>query len=174
MIVLMAPDTTYTVNELAEEVERQRKRLDSKLESEGAEFLVLGLLLVEGIQAMKAYTRFPGYDLLAFNPEKNRQRRIQVKSRWATNDDRAFLMKNFDCDIVVHVALNRGYGGRRKISSGAGREAPQIYVMPSEVAKAAQDPKSSWGKIHLRNIPDLQKYLDNWSLVRDFLELPAR
>jgi len=35
--------------------EGSRKRLDSTLEAAGAEFLVLGLLLVEGIQASKAY-----------------------------------------------------------------------------------------------------------------------
>lgn len=39
-------------------------RLDTSLESSGAEFLVLGHLLVEGIQAFKAYTNFPGYDLI--------------------------------------------------------------------------------------------------------------
>jgi hypothetical protein len=65
-------------------------RRDTKLESEGAEFLVLGLLLVERIDAMKAYTRFPGYDLLAFNPARDKVCRIQVKSRWATNYDGAF------------------------------------------------------------------------------------
>lgn len=163
--------TAYTLAEIDAEIQRQRKRLDSKLESEGAEFLVLGLLLVEGIQAIKAYTRFPGYDLLAFNPDGGRQCRIQVKSRWATNYDRAFPMKNFDCDIVVHVALNRGYRGRRRVSPGAGRSTPQIYVLPVDVVRAAQDPKSSWGKVHLRNIPDVASYIDNWSLVRDFLGL---
>lgn len=167
------PRTAYTIGELADQMDRQRKRLDSKLESEGAEFLVLGLLLVEGIQAMKAYTRFPGYDLLAFNPDSGRQCRIQVKSRWATNYDRAFLMKNFDSDIVVHVALNRGYRGNPRIRPGAGRDAPVVYVIPVEVARAALDPKSSWGKVHLRNIPDVESYVDNWSIVREFLGLPA-
>jgi len=56
----------------------QTPRLDTKLEAEGAEFLVLGLLLVEGIQATKAYTRYPGYDLLALNPDLQRQARLQV------------------------------------------------------------------------------------------------
>ena len=43
------------------------KRQDTKLESEGAEFLVLGHLLIEGISAYKAYINFPGYDLMAVN-----------------------------------------------------------------------------------------------------------
>ncbi|BAZ18683.1 hypothetical protein NIES4071_105680 (plasmid) [Calothrix sp. NIES-4071] len=46
---------------------------------------------------------------VATNPEKNLSCRIQVKSRWATDFDGAFLIRNFDCDFVVLVALNRGY-----------------------------------------------------------------
>lgn len=84
-------------------------RLDSKLEAEGAEFLVLGLLLTEGIQAVKNYTKFPGYDIVAVDPERHRSCRIQVKSRWARDYDGGFLIKNFDCDFVAFVQLNRGY-----------------------------------------------------------------
>ena len=39
-------------------------RQSTKLESEGAEFLVLGYLLVEGLQAYKMYVNMPGYDVL--------------------------------------------------------------------------------------------------------------
>ncbi len=106
-----------------------RRRLDSSLEAEGAEFFVLGQLLVEGIQATKAYTNFPGYDLIAFSPETNRSCRIQVKSRWATDYDRAFPIKNFDCDFVVHIALNRGYR-RRASPENDGRRPPDVYVFP--------------------------------------------
>jgi hypothetical protein len=42
-------------------------RQDTKLESEGAEFIALGLLLTEGIRCFKAYTNFAGYDLVAMN-----------------------------------------------------------------------------------------------------------
>ena len=87
-----------------------RGRLDSRLEAEGAEFLVLAHLLIEGIQAIKAYTRFPGYDLIAADPENGTSCRIQVKSRWATDYDRGFPFTNLDCDFVVLVALNRASG----------------------------------------------------------------
>lgn len=40
-------------------------RQDTKLESQGAEFLVLGHLLIAGISACKAYVNFSGYDLTA-------------------------------------------------------------------------------------------------------------
>jgi hypothetical protein len=83
-------------------------RQDTQLESEGAEFLVLGQLLIEGIPAYKTYTNLRGYDLVATWPETNRSARIQVKSRWATNA-KQFLIKEIDCDFVVLVRLNRGY-----------------------------------------------------------------
>jgi len=57
-------------------------RQDTKLESEGAEFLVLGQLLIHRIAAYKTYTNMPGYDLVATHPEKNTSAKIQVKSRW--------------------------------------------------------------------------------------------
>lgn len=151
------------------------QRLDTKLEAEGAEFLVLGLLLVEGIQATKAYTRFPGYDLLAFNPDNQRQARLQVKSRWATDYDKGFPIKNFETDFVVHVALNRGYRYRRRqTEADDGRRAPSVYVFPVDVVAAAQRPSRTWSKVRLYDISDVESYLDNWDLVRDFLELPPR
>jgi len=51
------------------------KRLDTKLEAEAAEFLVLGRLLLERIVAFKAYVNFPGYDLIAANADRARTAR---------------------------------------------------------------------------------------------------
>jgi len=74
-------------------------RQNTTLETEGAEFLVLGQLLIEGIPAYKTYTNLRGYDLVAIWPETNRVARIQVKSRWATTAPH-FLIKNVDeCDL---------------------------------------------------------------------------
>lgn len=115
-------------------------RLDSSLESAGAEFLVLGNLLVEGIEAHKLYTNFPGYDVMAVNPQANKSCRIQVKSRWATDFDGGFPIRNFDCDFVVFVALNRGYRYRRKVTAeDSGRREPQFYVFPIEAVRKAHD-----------------------------------
>lgn len=151
-------------------------RLDTSLESSGAEFLVLGHLLIQGIQAFKAYTNFPGYDLIATNPGANTSCRIQVKSRWATDFDGGFPIKNFDCDFVVFVALNRGYRYRKKqIPENDGRKEPQFYVFPVEVIRTAQSPNSTWGKVFLRNIDSHSQYINHWELIRAFLavdELP--
>lgn len=146
-------------------------RLDTSLEQEGAEFLVLGHLLIEGIQAFKAYTNFPGYDLIATHPEKHRSCRIQVKSRWATDFDGGFPIRNFDCDFVVFVALNRGYRHHKKRSSQEdGKSDPQIYILPADVVQAAQNPNRSWGKVFLRHIDAVEQYINHWELIREFLE----
>ena len=91
---------------------KKHTRKDIKLESEGAEFLALGRLLLEKITAFKTYTNFRGYDLIATSAENNTSARIHVKSRYTTNWD-GFIIKNLDCDFVVFVPLNRGYHGLR-------------------------------------------------------------
>jgi hypothetical protein len=103
-------------------------RQDTQLESEGAEFLVLGQLLIEGIPAYKTYTNLRGYDLVATWPETNRSARIQVKSRWATNA-KQFLIKEIDCDFVVLVRLNRGYRFAAAEKMTLPPQDPEFYVL---------------------------------------------
>jgi len=148
------------------------KRLDTRLESEGAEFLVLGQLLIAGIESTKAYRNFAGFDLYATNPAAARSCRIQVKSRWATDHDGGFPIKNLDSDFVVFVALNRGYRYRRKTrQSDDGLRPPDFFVFPTAVVEAAKDPKSQWGKAFLRRMEDPNQYRDRWDLVRAFLQM---
>jgi len=151
-------------------------RLNSRLEAEGAEYLVLGALLIEGVPTYKSYARMPGYDLIATDADNNRSARIQVKSRWATDFDGGFLIANFDCDFVVFVALNRGYrhSKAKRVQQGeSGRMAPAFYVFPTEVARQAIYVKSSWGKVFLNAIPDVSSYRDNWGPITAFLTQPA-
>lgn len=148
------------------------RRQDTKLEAEGAEFLVLGMLLVEGLHAFKAYTNFAGYDLVALEPGSGRSARIQVKSRWATNYDRSFPIRNFDCDFVVLAALNRGYRfGRSSESPGGGRSPPRLYCFPVELVRAAQSPTDKWGKVSLTRISDAESYVEAWHLIREHLSV---
>lgn len=147
------------------------KRKDTKLESEGAEFLVLGHLLIEGISAYKAYVNFPGYDLTAVNPETGKVAKIQVKSRWATDYDKSFPIKNLDCHFVVHVALNRGYsfGKKNQQDSTEKKQSPIFYVFPIEVVKEAREVKTSWNKVKINDIKDWKKYIDKWDSIKEFL-----
>jgi hypothetical protein len=117
-----------------------RTRKDTKLESEGAEFLVLGRLLLENITAFKTYTNFPGYDLIAIDADNNTSARIQVKSRYQTNWD-GFIINNFDCEFVVFVALNRGYSRPRK-NGDTGIKEPGFYVFPISYIMQIRDPNN--------------------------------
>ena len=148
---------------------------NTKLESEGAEFLVLGLMLIEGIPCYKAYVNFPGYDLVAYNTDTQKIARLQIKSRWATNYDKSFSIKNLECDFVVHVALNRGYGfGRIAKGDDTGVRAPEFFVFPVDVVRKARNPKSTWGKTKITHIPDYMDYRENWKLIKSFLSKKAR
>jgi len=136
---------------------------NTRLESEGAEFLVLGNLLIEGIPAYKTYTNMAGYDLVATNPDKNTVARIQVKSRWKTKAE-GFIIKNIDCDFVVIVKLNRGSkDGKREILP------PEYYVIPADIIRNVPRTKG-WGKALFRDVPNLELYLNKWSLIRVFLD----
>ena len=138
-------------------------RQNTRLESEGAEFLALGQLLIQGIPSYKTYTNMPGYDLVATNPEKNRAARLQIKSRWKTKPE-GFIIKNINCDFVVIVRLNRG--SKDGLSDVL---PPEYLVLPVDIARAL--PRTpNWGKISFNSIPELESYRDNWGFVRHFLE----
>jgi hypothetical protein len=138
-------------------------RQNTHLESEGAEFLVLGNLLTLGIPSYKTYNNMPGYDITATNPERNRSARIQVKSRWRTGAE-GFIIKNFDCDFVVVVLLNRGSkDGVAKVL------APEFYVLPVETVRKLHNPGSSWGKLSLSKIPGFKEQRDQWQIISKFL-----
>ena len=138
------------------------RKLDTRLESEGAEFLVLGQLLLQKIATYKTYTNMPGYDLVATNPEANTSAKIQVKSRWRTGAT-GFPIKNFNCDFVVAAFLNRGSkDGKKEILS------PEFYVMPVKVVRSLPR-EERWSKVNLKDMPDLELYRGNWNQIADFL-----
>jgi hypothetical protein len=138
------------------------KRLNTRLESEGAEFLVLGQLLLHKIAAYKTYTNMPGYDLIATDPEHNTSARIQVKSRWRTGAS-GFPISNFDCEFVVAAFLNRGSkDGKKEVLS------PDYYVFPVGVIQGLPRDKQ-WSKVDLKHLPDREMYRENWLQIADFL-----
>ena len=140
-----------------------RTRQNTKLESEGAEFLVLGQLLIQRINTYKAYMNMPGYDLVATHPENNTSARIQIKSRWETGA-REFIIRNFDCDFVVFVRLNRG----KKAGTGE-VHPPEYFVFPVVVVKDI--PTDKLGQLRINRIANLENYRDRWDLIEDFLNV---
>ena len=143
------------------------KRKNTKLETEGAEFLVLGHLLLNRISAFKAYVNFPGYDLIAADAENNTSARIQVKSRYQTNWD-GFIIKNFECDFVVLVTLNRGFPKPKK-NGDTGIREPEFYVMPVSYVLEVRDPDNKWGKITKNRLRGIEEYKDKWNFISEFL-----
>ena len=146
---------------------KQTKRLNTRLESEAAEFLVLGNLLLLRIASYKTYTNLRGYDVVAIDPEADGLARIQVKSRWQSGAD-GFPIKNFECDFVVFVRLNRG----KKGSDSQGRQ-PEFFVFPCEVVKNACR-GGNWSKVYLRDIENPDQYCDAWNLIGRFLKGTGR
>jgi hypothetical protein len=152
----------------AQDAPEKSRHQDTSLESEGAEFLVLGNLLVAGIVAHKTYTNNPGYDLVAIDPEHGTSARIQVKSRWRTGAE-GFIIKNFDTDFVVVALLNRGSkDGRSKVAP------PEFYVLPvGEVRAAAETHGGALGKLALGRIPTFKERQSDWAAIRTFLRRPV-
>jgi hypothetical protein len=146
-----------------------QSRRNTKFESEGAEFLVLGHLLLNGIPTYKTYTNMAGYDLVATNPEENTSVKIQVKSRYNTNWD-GFIINNFDSDFVVFVALNRGFS-KKRAGLCDGIKDPNFYVFPIEYVKEIRDELNNWGKITKARMKDFEQYEDNWDLIKIKLKM---
>jgi len=148
---------------------------ETNLHSEGAEFLVLGHLLIRGIHATKAYTRFPGWDVLANHPTSGRTCRIQVKARLASDFDGGFPIKNLNAEFVVLAALNRGnrYRSARVGDPTGGERDPSFWVLPMPVVAEAAASAPKWGdsaKVHLRRLDDAAQYAGAWHLIQKYLE----
>ena len=153
---------------------RSNKSQD-RLRSEGAEFLVLGNLLIRDIHATKAYTNFPGWDVLAVNSMTGKQARIQVKSRWAT-DSGNFLVKNFECDFVVLCYLNRGFNFGKRGQTG-GLQEPSFWIFPTQyLLKLVKSGKTSgnWAEsvsFRKNKMQDQgESFKNNWDLISEFLK----
>lgn len=149
--------------EKLENMAKLSKRQNTRIESEGAEFLVLGQLLILGIPTYKTYTNMPGYDLIATSPDKHSSCRISVKSRWTTTAT-GFIIKNFDCDFVVLAKLNRGdKRGKSEIRQ------PEFFIFPVDVIKNAPG-SPGWNRISFGKIPGFKTYKDRWDFISKFLK----
>ncbi len=136
-------------------------RQNTRLEAQGAEFLVLGQLLVAGIPAYKMYVNTPGYDVLAVSPDAKRVARVSVKSRWSASA-RGVLINNFDSDFVVIVKLNKG----------APEPVPvEYFVIPTEHLSTLKRSAPPWGKLNFSTIPNFRSYINGWHRIIAFLQI---
>jgi hypothetical protein len=118
----------------------QRDALRLPVLSEGAEYLVIGYLMRRNILAYKAPPNNEGYDIICIhpNPKKvTRQIRVQVKSRYASDSNRAVPVKSktfgaFDYLIVVFQNIGYYY---RKRPVRDGLAPPEFFTLPASFVK---------------------------------------
>lgn len=132
--------------------------------SAGAEYLVMGHLMRRNILTYKAPERNEGYDLICIHPEprykpkRNQlaQVRVQVKSRYATDCDRGFPVKEksldaFDFLIVVFQNIGKFYG---KHDGFSGQREPELFTLPNDFIREHHDANSSCQKVRLRALAE--------------------
>ena len=145
----------------------KKKKLDTKLFSNGAEFLVLSKLLLSNIQAYKTYVNFEGYDLVAVNPSNNKSAKVQVKSKNQLNDSGFYLNK----DSITHTdfyvfaqtyAYKRDEGEVLLINDSVA--SPKLWVMDYKTAeknKRVDKLGTPWISMSKKSFPEAEKYLFN-------------
>lgn len=139
--------------------------------SEGAEYLVMGHLMRRNVLAYKAPPLNEGYDLICIHPDprhtpKKREKaqlRIQVKSRYQSDCDRGFPVKEssfFAFGFLVIVFLNIGNFGRGRDGS-IGTAAPEYFTLSRRFIQRNHNTSSSWQKVSLRGMNEqIAKYKD--------------
>ena len=140
-----------------------RDALRLPIVSLGAEYLVMGHLMRRNILTYKAPPNNEGYDLICIHPDPKRsskQIRVQVKSRYQTDSDRAFPVKEktFEAfDYLIVAFLNIGYFYRKK-PVREGLKEPEFFTLPNEfVRKHHRVVASGWEKVHTKAL-DLEKF----------------
>lgn len=153
------------------------KRLDTKLFSNGAEFLVMSKLLLTNIQTYKAYVNFEGYDLVCVNPKENLSAKIQVKSKNFLNDTSFYLNSDdkTESDFYVFAQTNsiKKVNEKYTIIPDSTKE-PKLYVLDFATVKQYRK-KDKKGTYYIsmsnKNIPKIDSYLNNWDQIKFFLNI---
>lgn len=132
--------------------------------SAGSEFLVMGHLMRRNILTYKAPPGNEGYDLICIHPDPRHQPlkgqkaqvRVQVKSRYATDCDRGFPVKEksldaFDFLVVAFLNIGNYYG--KNIGATGAREA-EFFTLPQEFIKKHHQKSTTWEKVRLKHLAD--------------------
>ena len=130
--------------------------------SEGAEYLVMGHLMRRNILTYKAPPLNEGYDLICIHPNprhapgagEKAQVRVQVKSRYQTDCDRGFPVREATIDafdFLVIVFLNIGRFGRG-FDGTTGAAGPEFFTLSREFIKQHHNLNDPWQKVMLRGL----------------------
>jgi hypothetical protein len=130
-----------------------------------AEHLAIGRLMRRNILAYKAPPNNEGYDLICIHPDPKHSTktvRVQVKSRYQTDCDRGFPVKErtFGAfDYLIVVFLNIGYFYSKSGQDG-GRQAPEFFTLPREfIQNHHYRPASGFQKVMTKGL-DLSPFRD--------------
>ena len=161
---------------VSEQVVRSWLRLP--VVSASSEFLVMGHLMRRNILAYKAPQNNEGYDLICIHPDPRHvphagqlaQVRVQVKSRYATDCDRGFPIKDvsfdaFDFLVVVFLNIGKFYG---KNDGSEGAREPEFYTLPNEFIQKHHQKTTSWQKVRLKS---LQEEIERYKGERGFEQI---
>ena len=151
----------------------------------GSEYLVMGHLVRRNILTYKAPPNTEGYDLICIHPDPRHkpaggqlaQVRVQVKSRYASDCDRGFPVKeaSFEAfDFLVVVFLNIGNFYRRKGHAQADG-VPEYYTLSNELIRAHHYKSATWQKVNLKSLQaDIAPFRDDqgFDLIAQALGVP--
>lgn len=153
--------------------------------SEGAEHLVMGMLMRRNVLAYKAPPGNEGYDLICIHPDPRHrpgpgelaQVRVQVKSRYQTDCDRGFPLKEkgldaFDFLVIVFLNIGEFFGGK---DGTTGAAPPEFYTLPAHFVREHHRADSVWQKVRLKGLDELLKpYRDEvgFELIAKALGVP--
>ncbi len=117
--------------------------------------MVMGYLMRRNILAYKAPPNNEGYDLICIHPNPRhrpkRVIRVQVKSRYATDCDRGFPVKEatldaFDFLIVVFMNIGNFFRGR---DGATGSREPEFYTFPNSFIRKNHRKGAVWQRVLL-------------------------
>ena len=140
----------------------ERSWLRLPVVSAGAEHMVMGYLMRRNILTYKTPPGHEGYDLICIHPDprytprrrEKAQVRIQVKSRYATDSDKGFPVKEktlnaFDFLILALLNIGKFYRGHDGLS---GMAAPEFFTLPVRFVRKHHEVYPSWQRVRLRGL----------------------
>jgi len=153
--------------------------------SAGSEHLVMGYLMRRNILTYKAPPNNEGYDLICIHPDPRHrpkkgelaQVRVQVKSRYATDCDRGFPVKEesfnaFDFLVIVFLNIGNFFQGK---DGSTGLQEPEFYTFPNSFVRKHHQKNSTWQKVRLRPLGrKIEKFKSDagFELIADILGVP--